>query len=123
MHGVRCVAERTSTCKIVAITDAETKRLAEADEDDDTPDDKELHFNTKEHLGWRVSYRRAQPEHVNHLEPVVRKRLQLKMKHTEAVAHLLGPSSRHHGISVKNKLFWLARQKQRQAAAKASRSN
>jgi hypothetical protein len=46
-HGIRCVAERTSTCKLVAITDAETKRLAEADEDDDTPDDKKPAFDTK----------------------------------------------------------------------------
>jgi hypothetical protein len=122
MHGLRCVAERTSTSKLVAITDAETKRLAEAEEDDDTPDDKKLHFDTKEHLGWRVSYRRSQPEYVSHLEPVVRKRLQLKMKHTEPIAHLLGPSNRHNGINVERKKHWLALQKQRKAAAKASRS-
>ena len=59
---------------------------------------------------------------MNYLEPVVRKRLQLKMKHTEPVAHLLGSSNRHNGINVDKKKPWLALRKQRKVAAKASRS-
>jgi hypothetical protein len=99
LPGARCVAARTTQLRL---TEKDTV-LAEENEDDDCiaeaiKEASALSFLTKEHLGWRCSYRKDTPEDPETMFPKVRRRLRRKRLYHE-IEHLLPEVHRHRPIT------------------------